>query len=111
MKIKYKIAVVSVFTLVFVACFNKSSGGDNSALSGLISLISDKQTLGPTTLNRNQLQSMQSTFPEGYMPYIFTTSSFGVFHNGNFGGISGADAFCQSHIPSNIPSRGIYKAM
>ncbi|MBE8398429.1 DUF1554 domain-containing protein, partial [Leptospira borgpetersenii serovar Hardjo-bovis] len=69
MKIKYKIAVVSVFTLVFVACFNKSSGGDNSALSGLISLISDKQTLGPTTLNRNQLQSMQSTFPEGYMPY------------------------------------------
>ncbi|WP_139357235.1 DUF1554 domain-containing protein, partial [Leptospira alexanderi] len=32
-------------------------------------------------------------------------------HNGNFGGISGADAFCQSHIPSNIPSTGIYKAM
>ncbi|MBE8418872.1 DUF1554 domain-containing protein, partial [Leptospira interrogans] len=43
--------------------------------------------------------------------YIFTTSSFGTVHNGNFGGISGADAFCQSHIPSNVPGTGIYKAM
>lgn len=113
MKIKYKIAVVSVSTLVFVACFNKSSGGDNSALSGLISLISNKQTLGPTTLSRNQLsgQNLQSAFPEGYIPYIFnTTSSLGAEHIGDFEGISGADAYCQSHIPSNIPT-GIYKAM
>ncbi|EMJ92355.1 PF07588 family protein [Leptospira kirschneri str. JB] len=113
MKIKYKIAVVSVFTLVFVACFNKSSGDDNLVLSGLLSLISDKQTLGSTTLSKNQLsgQNLQSVFPESYVPYIFTTSSFGVFHNANFGGIAGADAFCQNHIPSNIPNTGQYKAM
>ncbi|WP_016750247.1 endostatin-like outer membrane lipoprotein LenC [Leptospira kirschneri] len=113
MKIKYKIAVVSVFTLVFVACFNKSSEGNNSVLSGLLSLISDKQTLGSTTLSRNQLsgQNLQSVFPEGYIPYIFTTSSSGDEHNGNFGGIAGADAYCQSHIPSNLPNTGKYKAM
>ncbi|EMJ90769.1 endostatin-like outer membrane lipoprotein LenC [Leptospira alstonii] len=112
MKIKYKFAVVSVFTLIFVACFNKSSGGDNSVLSGLLAIISDKQTLGSATLSGNQLrgQNLQSAFPEGYAPYIFTTSSSGAEHNGNFGGISGADAYCQSHIPSNIPT-GIYKAM
>ncbi len=64
------------------------------------------------TLNRNQLsrQNLQSAFPEGYIPYIFTTSSLGLDSIGNFGGISGADAYCQSRIPSNIPS-GIYKAM
>ncbi|EMS85950.1 PF07588 family protein [Leptospira noguchii str. Cascata] len=62
----------------------------------------------------NQLQSgqsLQAAFPQGYLPYIFATSSFGAVHNGNFGGISGADSFCQSHIPSNVPGTGIYKAM
>lgn len=43
--------------------------------------------------------------------YIFATSSFGAVHNGNFGGISGADVFCQSHISSSVLSTGIYKAM
>lgn len=56
-------------------------------------------------------QNLQSAFPSGITPYIFTTSSFGVVHHGNFGGISGADAFCQSNIPSNLPRAGIYKAM
>ncbi|EMO52119.1 endostatin-like outer membrane lipoprotein LenC [Leptospira noguchii] len=112
MKIKYKVAIVSAFSLVFVACLNQSSGNNNTVLGGLISLISDKQTLDSTTLNRNQLsrQNLQSAFPEGYIPYIFTTSSLGLDSIGNFGGISGADAYCQSRIPSNIPS-GIYKAM
>ncbi len=64
--------------------------------------------------NGNQLQggqNLQSAFPPSMTPYIFTTSSSGVVHNGNFGGISGADAFCQSNIPLNIPRAGIYKAM
>ncbi len=99
MKIKYKVAIVSAFSLVFVACLNQSSGNNNTVLGGLISLISDKQTLDSTTLNRNQLsrQNLQSDFPPNYMPYIFTTSSSGDEHNGNFGGIAGADAYCQSH--------------
>ncbi len=65
------------------------------------------------TLNRNQLsrQNLQSAFPEGYIPYIFTTSSLGLDSIGNFGGISGADAYCQNHIPSNLPKNIIYKAM
>ncbi|EQA70226.1 endostatin-like outer membrane lipoprotein LenF [Leptospira noguchii] len=118
MKIKYKFAIVSAFTLVFAACLNKSSGNsDNTVLSGLISLISNEQgCVGldcskNRTLRSNQLQSAQAAFPQGYVPHIFTTSSSGVVHNGNFGGISGADAFCQNNIPSSVPSTGIYKAM
>lgn len=45
-------------------------------------------------------KKLQSAFPEGYIPYIFTTSSSGDKHNGNFGGIAEADAYCQSHIPN-----------
>ncbi|EMJ91142.1 PF07588 family protein [Leptospira alstonii serovar Sichuan str. 79601] len=105
---------------------NKSSG-DNTVLSGLLSLISNEQgcvgldcTKNRTTLaadriaSGNQLQSgqgLQSAFPQGMTPYIFTTSSSGVVHNGNFGGISGADAFCQNNIPSNISNNRIFKAM
>ncbi|QDK22091.1 endostatin-like outer membrane lipoprotein LenF [Leptospira weilii] len=128
MKIKYKFTILSAFTLVFVACLNKSSD-DNAVLSGLLSLVSNQQrcvgldcTKNRTATDRivdgNQLQSvqnLQSAFPLSITPYIFTTSSFGVLHHGNFGGISEADAFCQSNIPSNIPSNtprsGIYKAM
>ncbi|MFA4796308.1 endostatin-like outer membrane lipoprotein LenF [Leptospira kirschneri] len=120
MKIKYKFAILSAFTLVFVACLDKSSGNDSAVLSGLISLISNEQgCVGldcskNRTLRSNQLQSgqsLQAAFPQGYLPYIFATSSFGAVHNGNFGGISGADAFCQNNIPSSVPSTGIYKAM
>nr|WP_081099198.1 DUF1554 domain-containing protein [Leptospira weilii] len=124
MKIKYKFTILSAFTLVFVACLNKSSD-DNTVLSGLLSLVSNEQrcagldctknrTATDRIANGNQLQggqNLQSAFPPSMTPYIFTTSSFGVVHNGNFGGISGADAFCQSNIPSNIPRTGIYKAM
>ncbi|TGM60279.1 endostatin-like outer membrane lipoprotein LenC [Leptospira adleri] len=113
MKTKYNIAAVSLFALVFVACLNQSSGNDNSVLSGLFSLISDKQTLGSTMISRNQLngQNLQPNFPENYVPYIFATSSSGDEHNGNFGGIAGSDAYCQSHIPSNLSNTGKYKAM
>uniref|UniRef100_UPI0009BCB793 DUF1554 domain-containing protein n=1 Tax=Leptospira noguchii TaxID=28182 RepID=UPI0009BCB793 len=118
MKIKYKFAIVSAFTLVFAACLNKSSGNsDNTVLSGLISLISNEQgCVGldcskNRTLRSNQLQSAQAAFPQGYLPYIYVTSSFGVGHNGNFGGISGADAYCQSNTPGNLSPTGVYKAM
>ncbi|EMY76831.1 PF07588 family protein [Leptospira weilii serovar Ranarum str. ICFT] len=120
MRIKNKLAILSAFTLVFVACLNKSSGNDSTVLSGLISLISNEQgCVGldcpkNRTASGNQLQSgqsLQSAFPQGMTPYIFTTSSSGVVHNGNFGGVTEADAFCQNHIPSSVPSTGIYKAM
>ncbi|UOG60308.1 endostatin-like outer membrane lipoprotein LenF [Leptospira noguchii] len=120
MKIKYKFAIVSAFTLVFVACLNKSSGNDSAVLSGLISLISNEQGCVGLDCSKNRIvsgnqlqsgQSLQAAFPQGYLPYIFATSSFGAVHNGNFGGISGADSFCQNNIPSSAPSTGIYKAM
>ncbi|WOT09859.1 endostatin-like outer membrane lipoprotein LenF [Leptospira interrogans] len=120
MKIKYKFAILSAFTLVFVACLNKSSGDDNAVLSGLISLISNEQgCVGldcskNRTLRSNQLQSgqsLQAAFPQGYLPYIYVTSVSGVGHNGNFGGIAGADAYCQSNIPGNLSLTGVYKAM
>ncbi|EMF83569.1 PF07588 family protein [Leptospira weilii serovar Topaz str. LT2116] len=49
--------------------------------------------------------------------YVFVTSytddssASPLIHNGNFAGISGADAYCNSHIPSGLPSIGYYKAM
>ncbi len=54
MKIKYKFTILSAFTLVFVACLNKSSD-DNAVLSGLLSLVSNEQQCVGSDCTKNRM--------------------------------------------------------
>ncbi|AVQ12651.1 PF07588 family protein [Leptospira santarosai] len=90
--------------------FGGYGGGEHSDSFGTSSL---KNSL----LNLVDSHSNNSTsIPSGGF-YVFVTSytnSFSVSpltHNGNFADISGADAYCNSHIPSGLPGTGSYKAM
>lgn len=90
--------------------FFAGCGGENSNSFGISSL--KNSFLNLINSHSNNL----TTIPSGGL-YVFVTSYTNstsvspLTHNGNFAGISGADAYCNSHIPSSLSGTGSYKAM
>ncbi|AXR68586.1 DUF1554 domain-containing protein [Leptospira mayottensis] len=98
-------------SFVFVTAFFGGCGeGKNSNSFGISSL--KNSILNLVDSHSNNL----TVIPSGGL-YVFVTSYTNsssvspLTHNGNFAGISGADAYCNSRIPSGLPGTGSYKAM
>ncbi|MDI7229944.1 DUF1554 domain-containing protein [Leptospira santarosai] len=110
---RYK-KVYSIFfiwiTVLLIGCSGENS---NSSAMGAISMGSIKDSF----LNLiHSHSSNQSLIPSSGL-YVFVSSYTNnasvppLSHNGNFGGIAGADAYCNSHIPTSLTGTGSYKAM
>ncbi|MDI7225982.1 DUF1554 domain-containing protein [Leptospira santarosai] len=110
---RYK-KVYSIFfiwiTVLLIGCSGENS---NSSAMGAISMGSIKDSF----LNLiHSHSSNQSLIPSSGL-YVFVSSYTNnasvppLSHNGNFGGIAGADAYCNSHIPTSLIGTGSYKAM
>ncbi|EKR90224.1 PF07588 family protein [Leptospira santarosai str. CBC379] len=110
---RYK-KVYSIFfiwiTVLLIGCSGENS---NSSVMGAISMGSIKDSF----LNLiHSHSSNQSLIPSSGL-YVFVSSYTNnasvppLSHNGNFGGIAGADAYCNSHIPTSLTGTGSYKAM
>ncbi|EMO33987.1 PF07588 family protein [Leptospira santarosai str. HAI821] len=110
---RYK-RVYSIFfiwiTVLLIGCSGENS---NSSAMGAISMGSIKDSF----LNLiHSHSSNQSLIPSSGL-YVFVSSYTNnvsvppLSHNGNFGGIAGADAYCNSHIPTSLTGTGSYKAM
>ncbi|WP_061215687.1 DUF1554 domain-containing protein [Leptospira santarosai] len=106
--------VYSIFfiwiTVLLIGCSGENS---NSSAMGAISMGSIKDSF----LNLiHSHSSNQSLIPSSGL-YVFVSSYTNnasvppLSHNGNFGGIAGADAYCNSHIPTSLTGTGSYKAM
>ncbi|WP_061217710.1 DUF1554 domain-containing protein [Leptospira weilii] len=108
---RYK-KVYSIF-FISIAAFWIGCGGENSnPAMGAISMGSIKDSF----LNlMHSHSSNRSLIPSSGL-YVFVSSytnnaSPPLSHNGNFGGVAGADAYCNSHIPTSLTGTGKYKAM
>ncbi len=110
---RYK-RVYSIFfiwiTVLLIGCSGENS---NSSAMGAISMGSIKDSF----LNLiHSHSSNRSLIPSSGL-YVFVSSYTNnvsvppLSHNGNFGGIAGADAYCNSHIPTSLTGTGSYKAM
>ncbi|MBM9500554.1 DUF1554 domain-containing protein [Leptospira sp. 201903071] len=91
-----KTILKKLLTLLFVFLNVFCSGESNSKDSDLIAL-----------LLLNQSQRTQSSESNTFK-YLFVTADA---HNGNFGGISGADTFCRTQTPTGLGTTGSFKAL
>ncbi len=109
--LKHILKKIYFYSFIFVTVFfGGCGGGEHSDSFGISSL--KNSLLNLVDSHSNNLTSI----PSGGL-YVFVTSYTNspsvspLTHNGNFAGISGADAYCNSHIPSGLPETGSYKAM
>ncbi len=92
--LKYILKKIYSCSFVFVTAFFGGCGEGENSILNLVDLHSRNLT----------------AVPSGGL-YVFVTSYTDsssvspLIHNGNFAGISGADAYCNSHIPSGLPGR------
>lgn len=109
--LKHILKKIYFYSFIFVTVFfGGCGGGEHSDSFGISSL--KNSLLNLVDSHSNNLTSI----PSGGL-YVFVTSYTNsssvspLTHNGNFARISGADAYCNSHIPSGLPGTGSYKAM
>ncbi|EMG01323.1 PF07588 family protein [Leptospira borgpetersenii str. 200701203] len=109
---RYK-KVYSIFFIWITVLLIGCSGENSNPGIGAISMGSIKDSF----LNLiHSHSSNQSLIPSSGL-YVFVSSYTNnasvppLSHNGNFGGTAGADAYCNSHIPSSLTGTGSYKAM
>ncbi|TGN09463.1 DUF1554 domain-containing protein, partial [Leptospira mayottensis] len=105
--------VYSIFFIWITVLLIGCSGENSNPTIGTISMGSIKDSF----LNLiHSHSSNQSLIPSSGL-YVFVSSYTNnasvppLSHNGNFGGIAGADAYCNSHIPTSLTGTGSYKAM
>ncbi|ASV10480.1 hypothetical protein B2G51_00190 [Leptospira santarosai] len=110
---RYKKVYSIFFIWIAVLLIGCSGENSNSSATGAISMGSIKDSF----LNLiHSHSSNQSLIPSSGL-YVFVSSYTNnasvppLSHNGNFGGIAGADAYCNSHIPTSLTGTGSYKAM
>ncbi|MCR8649162.1 DUF1554 domain-containing protein [Leptospira interrogans] len=108
--LKYIFKTIYSYSFILMVTFFAGCGGENSNSFGISSL--KNSFLNLIDSHSNNLTAI----PSGGL-YVFvtsytnSTSVLPLTHNGNFTGISGADAYCNSHIPSSLSGTGSYKAM
>ncbi|ALO02026.1 DUF1554 domain-containing protein [Leptospira interrogans] len=108
--LKYIFKTIYSYSFILMVAFFAGCGGENSNSFGISSL--KNSFLNLIDSHSNNLTAI----PSGGL-YVFvtsytnSTSVLPLTHNGNFTGISGADAYCNSHIPSSLSGTGSYKAM
>lgn len=108
--LKYIFKTIYSYSFILMVTFFAGCGGENSNSFGISSLKSSFLNLIDSHSNN------LTVIPTGGL-YVFvtsytnSTSVLPLTHNGNFSGISGADAYCNSHIPSSLSGTGPYKAM
>ncbi|QHH59835.1 DUF1554 domain-containing protein [Leptospira borgpetersenii] len=109
---RYK-KVYSIFFIWITVLLIGCSGENSNPGIGAISMGSIKDSF----LNLiHSHSSNQSLIPSSGL-YVFVSSYTNnasvppLSHNGSFGGVAGADAYCNSHIPSSLTGTGSYKAM
>ncbi|MBM9577673.1 DUF1554 domain-containing protein [Leptospira sp. 201903070] len=95
MKTILKKLTTTTFIFLNVFCSGESSSNDSDILNLLL-------------FRQNSESASASSSNNRAFRYIFVTADA---HNGNFGGISGADAFCGTQTPTGLGTTGSFKAL